>query len=481
MNVLVLMADQHRWDTAGCCGHPIVQTPHIDSLAANGVRCANAFTVSPLCIPSRVSWHTSAYPHTHGAFNHPSRRHRSGLTWEPYVNDASPSLVCQLRDAGYQTHASGYLGADECANTSPKSLGYETAGITDPEYRATTGEEISRRYHLATIYSEMWEPSYFNVEGLPFPFEESKMWDSMTAEDAIRFLESRDTSRPFFLYAGFRAPHPPWCAPPRFHNMYSPDNVGPLPQYKVRHERLPRRLMERFDYFDIQYYSEEMVRRSIAGYYGVVSYMDDCMGRILGALDRLGLRDDTLIVYSSDHGENLYRHGLCEKHSFFEDAVRIPLIFSLPAKLPHGETNSNLISNIDVMPTILSLAGLESPNGIEGRRIFDAPPREQVFAEYYHTLDPSRMVRDARWKYIHTDDDICQLYDLERDPDERHNLAFSPEYAERVRAMDDIVMRDWEIPEVPPHSTWNDLHERKQRQLLAGLDIINVRPPPLDA
>ncbi|HTL29449.1 MAG TPA: sulfatase-like hydrolase/transferase, partial [Tepidisphaeraceae bacterium] len=372
MNVLVLMSDQHRWDTAGCCGHSIVKTPHIDSLAQRGVRFANAFTVAPLCIPSRTSWHTSTYPHTNGVFNHPSYRHRSGIKWEPRLNNATPSLVCSLRNAGYQTHACGYLGADESSNTSAQSLGYQTNALLDAEYRATVGEEFYRRYHFATIHSEMWEPSYFNVEGEPFPLEASKMWDVMTADDAIRFMESRDSDRPFFLHVGFRAPHPPWCGPRAFHEMYSPDNVGPLPDYKLRHEHFPRRMMERFDYFDIRHYPEAMVRRSIAGYYGIVSYMDDCCGRILAAMDRLGLREDTLIIYSSDHGESLYRHGLCEKHSFFEDSIRIPLIFSMPAKLPSNQVNDALVENIDVMPTIFELAGIRLPEQIEGRSVLGA-------------------------------------------------------------------------------------------------------------
>lgn len=476
MNVLVLMSDQHRADTLGCAGHPIVRTPHIDSLAARGVRATNAFTVSPLCGPSRAAWHTATYPHTNGVFNHPNQRHRSGIAWSPSVSDATPSLVRSLRDAGYQAHASGYLGVDS-SNGTPDYLGFTSSGMSDDEYRAAVGDVVHRRYHLATIHSEMWEPSYFNVEGEPFAYEAGQMWDAMAADDAVRFLESRDPSRPFYLYVGFRSPHPPWCAPREFHERYSPDRVGEIPDFRVRHRNFPRRMMERFDYFDIRYYSEEMVRRSIAGYYGIVSFMDHCCGRVLAALDRHGLRDDTLVVYSSDHGENLYRHGLCEKHSFFDDALRIPLIFSLPSKLPPKTTHDALVANIDVLPTVLALAGVAPPGGIEGRGLFDAPPRPHVFAEFYHTLDPGRMMRDQRWKYIHTEDDIDQLFDLGRDPDERHNLAFSPEHAARVAAMEQTVMRDWEIPHVPPESTWNDLAERKQRQLLAGLNIINVRPP----
>lgn len=475
MNVLVLMSDQHRADTLGCAGHDHVQTPHIDSLAATGVRCVNAFTVCPLCIPSRTAWHTSSYPHTNGVINHPNARHRSGQRFQPELNASCRSLVQQFREASFQTHASGYIGVD-VGNSTPQSLGYETTGMLDDDYRAAVGPEVYRRYHLATIHSEMWEPSYFNVEGNPFPHDAGQMWDSMTADDAVKFLDARDKSRPFFLYVGFRAPHPPWCAPLAFYDRYSPNDIGPLPDYRVRHQRFPRRMMERFDYFDIRHYPESMVRNSIAGYYALVSFMDDCVGRVLAGLDRLGLREDTLVIYSSDHGENLYRHGLCEKHTFFEDSIRIPLIFSCPSKLPKAATRDALIENIDVLPTAMALAGLQPPE-VEGRDIFNAPPRENVFAEYYHTLDPSRMIRDSRWKYVHTEDDIAQLFDLEQDPDERFNLAFSPRYAERVAAMEKAVMAGWEIPNVPPHSAWNDLNERKQRQLLAGLDMINTRPP----
>jgi arylsulfatase A-like enzyme len=485
MNVLFLMTDQQRMDTAGCYGHPIVQTPCMDALARTGVRMNNAFCVSPLCGPSRASVLTGTYPHTHGLVTHPNKRHRSGKPYRPQMQPGIGSLLVPLRDAGYSVHLSGYLGlhmyrGNREAGTDPQFNGATSMRAND--YAALTNPETARQYNLAGIHSEMWEPSYFNVEGEPSKVPEQQMWDTLVADDVIAFLDEQDASKPFYAYAGFRAPHPPWCAPQRFHEMYDPDNIGPLPNYTVQHKNKPRRLMERFDYFDIRHYDEQMVRRSIAAYYAFVSYVDHCAGRIVAKLEERGLRDNTLIIFSSDHGENLYRHGLCEKHSFFEDALRVPLIFSLPGVLPQGEQRDGLVENMDTLPTVLSMVGLDVPDFVEGR---DLQPlmhegtavRDRVFAEYYHTLDPCRMVRDERYKYIHTEEDICELYDLELDPDERINLAWYPQYAQRVERMDALVMDGWEIPDVPIHAGWYDLNERKQKQRLKGMDIIDPRPP----
>ncbi|MCZ7648463.1 MAG: sulfatase-like hydrolase/transferase [Planctomycetota bacterium] len=482
-NVLVLMSDQHRAEIAGCYGHPLVRTPHLDALAGRGTLFENAFCAAPLCGPSRAAAITGTYPHTCGLVTHPNGRHRLKKQYTPEWNPAVRSLVGEFRARGYRTHACGYLGVmgalPDGARTDAEFLGFESAGAVD--YAALAGKEIARRYNLADIQGEMWEPGYFNVAGKPWPYEEDKLWDSLIAEDAANYIRNRDPAKPFYLYAGFRAVHPPWCAPSRFHELYDPARLDPLPDYKVRHTGKPRRIQERFDYFDIRHYPEDMVRRSIAAYYGFVSYLDDCIGRVLRALEEAGLRDETLIVYTADHGENLYRHGLCEKHSFFDGAVRIPLLLSGPG-IPAGARREGLASNIDLLPTLLAASGGEVPGFVEG---VDLRPlaaegrevRERVFAEYYHTTEPCRMVRDRRWKYIHTVDDVNELYDLQNDPLETLNLAWYPQYAERVAAMDRLVLADWEVPDLPPWAGWTDLNERKQRQRLAGLPIPDTRPP----
>jgi len=489
-NVLVLMSDQHRAGSTGCYGDAHVPTPWIDSLAESGTLFQNAFCASPLCGPSRASFVTATHPHTHGLVTHSNNRHRSGEQYRPQRTPGIFSLVHQLRENGYQTHASGYTGVhlfdgDRYLERDSDYLGYETFGASARDYQQQVGADVANAYNLGRIKGEMWEPSYFNVEGEPWPYDEHQMYDHHIAADAQRFLRERDPERPFFLYVGFRAPHPPWRAPAPFHEQVDPQNLGPLPDWTSPPPRgKPRRVIERHHYFDIPFYSEAMVRRSIAAYNAFVSYMDDCIGRILRQLDEAGLRDDTLIVYTSDHGDNLYRHGLCEKHTFYEDAIRIPLIFTLPGRIPAGYRTEALASNIDIMPTILTLLGVDVPEFAEGcdlRPVFEGEPvRRHVFAEYYHSLDPCRVVRGQRYKYIHTEEDVCELYDLHHDPSERYNLAWHPEYAELVREMDALAMEGWEIPEVPTHAAWNDLHERKQAQRLKGLDIVDPRPAPPD-
>jgi choline-sulfatase len=487
-NVVVIMSDQHRAGTTGCYGHDQVETPAIDGLADNGVCFENAFCTSPLCGPSRDSFLTGTYPHTNGSITHPNDRHRSGRTYRPQIREGIESLVGRLSDSGYRTHASGYVGShffrgDEELGRDPDFLGYDSWEMDYEEYEETVGEDVCRDYRLADIEGEMWEPGYFNVDGEPFPHDPDEMFDRQIAANACDFLEERGSDDPFFLYVGFRATHPPWRAPPTFHDMYDPADIDDLPEWTDPPiDGKPRRVVERHQYFDIPEYSEEMVRNSLAAYYGFVSYLDDCVGRVLDTLEAIGERENTLVVYTSDHGENLYRHGLCEKHTFYEDAIRIPLVFSAPDTLPTGTRTDSLASIMDVMPTVLSLTDTPVPEWVEGRDLRQAcygdSVRDHVAIEYYHTLDPSRMIRDHRYKYVHTVDDVNELYDLENDPDERINLAWYPAYADLVEEMNERVLEDWEIPDVPIWAQWADLNERKQRQRLAGLDITDARPEP---
>jgi arylsulfatase A-like enzyme len=483
LNVVVIMSDQHNPSVSGCYGHKIVRTPHIDSLAERGVMYRNAFCASPLCSPSRVAWLTGTHPHTNGVVTHNNSRHRSGKTYRATIKPGIRSLLCDLREAGYATHGSGFIHADQHVEDTGRpypELGFTSFRADAKSYGDLVGTEVQRRYNMANTISEMWEHTYRNVEGEPFPYGEEKIWDSVITDDSLAFLDGRSGGDPFFLYVGYRAPHPPWCAPKRFHDLYSPDAIGDLPNTRVTFTDKPRRVIERVNYYELWNLPEEMVRKSIAAYFGFVSYTDFCIGRILRKLEEKGLLDNTLVVYTSDHGEMLYKNGICEKHTFFEDAVRIPLIVSLPGTIPQSRTSEALISNIDLLPSVLALAGVAVPETVEGKNI--APTwmggkiQDHVFAEYYHSLDPCRMVRDDRFKYIHTEDDICELYDLANDPRESINLAWYPRYAERVRRMEKLVMADWEIPQLPVWAAWNDLNERKQRLRLGGAKIIDPRP-----
>ena len=485
-NILFIMSDQHSRAVTGCYGHDIVQTPHIDRLAATGIRYDNAYCASPLCGPSRVSWITGTHPHTHGAVTHNNKRHRSGKVYHKLIEPGIRSLVTDLRDAGYATYGTGFMHADHHVEAEDPfaALGFTSYDCDTHSYGEQVGTKIQDRYNRANIISEMWEHSYRNVEGEPFPYAESQMWDTMMTDACLDFIDRRDEQEPFFAYVGYRAPHPPWCAPERFHSMYGPENIGALPNYKVTFTDKPRRVIERINYYELWNVPEEMIRKSIAAYYGFVTYFDHCIGRLIDKLEEKGLRENTLIVYASDHGEMLYKNGICEKHTFFEDAVAIPLIFSMPGQLPADTVSDAMVSNIDLMPTLLQFLDVPVPDFVEGRDL--APTftgsevQDYIFAEYYHSLDPCRMVRDKRYKYIHTEEDICELYDLKNDPLESINLAWYPQYTERIARMEALAMDGWEIPEVPLWAPWNDLNERKQKMRLSGADIIDPRPPPPD-
>ncbi|NQU39840.1 MAG: sulfatase-like hydrolase/transferase [Lentisphaerae bacterium] len=206
------------------------------------------------------------------------------------------------------------------------------------------------------------------------------------------------------------------------------------------------------------------------------------MGRVLDTLEEKGLREDTLVIYCSDHGELLYQHGICEKHTMFEAAISIPLILSLPGRIAEGISSDALVENIDILPTAMNIVGIGVPewvNGVDLSPTFEGGDvKEHVFCEYHHTLDATRMLRTKRYKFIYTEDDINELYDMEHDPEEKYNLTFYPQYKEIAAQMEAKVLEDWDPPDVPEYGKWNDLNERKQKQILDGLLIQNVRPDP---
>lgn len=491
-NVLVLMSDQHKQTASGCYGSPWVHTPNIDSLAQTGVKFNRAYTTCPLCGPARAAMLTGAHPHVNGNVTHPNSRHRSGESYHAPLHNNVQSLALTFKEKGYQTYSAGYLGIHGYRDgkmLTEKDMGFDKVEITQNDHVQAVGKDVANAYHRNGIHGEMWEPAYHNVQDNTWPYDESQLWDSMIADKAIAFLQSsaEQPEQPFFAHVGFRAPHTPWVPPKRFRDLYKPNDIGPIPNYSAEHEDKPRRLLERFKYFDCHHYPEDLVRSSMCSYFGFVSFMDDCIGRILKELDRVGLREDTLIIYTTDHGEMLFEHGLCEKHCMLESTVRIPLIFSMPGS-GHENTSSNaLVENTDILPTALELCGIEIPRqqqDICGKSLIPSfsgsHVHERIYSEYYHSLDPTRMVFDGRYKFVYTLDDINELYDMENDPEEMHNLCFYPAYKDIATKMEQWALENWQRPDLPIYATWNDLNERKQLQLQNGLELMHHRPKAPD-
>ncbi len=259
--------------------------------------------------------------------------------------------------------------------------------------------------------------------------------------------------RPFFLYVGLEKPHNEMYAPKRFHDLYDPARMT-LPENRTfDRSRLPDTIYDNPSFPIADGLTDDQMSHAMAAYFANISYMDEQAGRILEALDELGLRDNTLVVYSTDHGEHLFNHQMVHKMCFFEEAVGVPLILRIPGVTEPGTTRDQFASLLDLLPTFCHACGIAPPEGLDGKSLLpaiadNAPTRDAIFSEYYSAGTPERMIRTNRWKYVHSHGDLHQLYDLENDPHENVNLIDDPVHASTAAELDARVCRDWAIPDM---------------------------------
>ena len=275
----------------------------------------------------------------------------------------------------------------------------------------------------------------------------------------IGFLQER-RDKPFFIWCGLEKPHPEWTAPPRFHAMHHPDDM-PLPAtYREQRTDLPPIMGRRFRPHGEAHGAfappgqqtdeeeERLVRGATAAYHATVSYLDWNIGRILACPDRQGLRDDTLMVYTSDHGDNLFEHGLVQKHCFFEGAVRVPLLFSQPS-LRQGAVRQRIANLVDILPTLLELADIATPDSLEGQSLVPTMAgadalQGTAISDFYEFGVPERMIRTPEWKYVYSHGDGDQLYDMVNDPAETRNLAAQESAAAVRNTLRDQLLKSWD-------------------------------------
>ena len=450
-NVVFLFSDQHRADAMGCSGHSQVQTPNLDRLAADGTRFSRAYCPAPICGPCRSALMTGRHVHRTGALTHRHMQNAMGL----------PTLPEAFRQAGYVT---GAFGKVHCAGESDdRDLGFDERGLRiytpmQSDYQHAVGLEAFWEY---CSYLPQYQPdgatprNVYNPQNAPINLPDELVLDAMVADRSLDFLE-RHQGRPFFLWAGLEKPHTEWYAPHRFHERYDPAQIELPDDIWQSHEDLPDTIKSnpRFPILTRERYTDEELRCCMAAYFANVTYMDEQAGRILDALDRLGLTGNTLVVYSSDHGENLFNHRMVHKHCFFETAVNVPLIARLPGSIAASEGRSQLVNLVDLFPTMADFCRLSAPDGLDGKSLRNvlenpaAPWRDATFSEFYEWGVPERMVRTDRWKYVHSRNDTHQLYDLQEDPAEQVNLALDPGHAELCRELNERVLAGWGLEEV---------------------------------
>ena len=451
-NILWVMCDQLRWDALGCTGG-YVHTPHLDALARRGTLLRNAYCASPVCSPARASWLTGLYPHATGQ-------------WVNYGPERGGDPGCRLR-ADAVTIGDVLAGAGyRCANAGVWHLG----GDEHPQHGFTHGWH-THRYHrddatdpLVRYFADQGVANLYRSgapgvirygrNSLPFgtiedPRQQRTTW---TVNRAIEVLD-RLAGDPFFLLCGIKDPHPEMLVAPELLERY-PESEIPLPA--SRHDELAGKpAYQHRAKFRIPPGSldDDRYRRMLAHYYALVTHVDAEVGRLLDHLRRLGVGDDTLVVFGSDHGEMLGEHGFVEKCLMYEASVRVPCIVSWPAGLPAGKELHCPVGGVDLMPTLLELAAAPRPGLLDGRSLAAAlrrgeePAPAPVLAEIASQdaiyggsraadqLAAHVMLRAGDYKYVRNRHDLDELYDLADDPGEQCNLAALPEHAARVAGL----------------------------------------------
>ncbi len=447
-NFLLIMTDQQRGDTLGIDGHPAVLTPNMDGIAGGGVRFRCAYSTCPVCIPARRSFLTGQFPGTHGLAGY-----EDGHEWDP-----SRSLLQGLREAGYHTYLAG---RDMHQYPVRKRYGFDHMVVMD-DYRRWLDRRVPVDTHqpeggfLGDYYSSGVMSSDWTARS--WHLDESLHQTNWTVNEAMRFLRTRDPSVPFFLTVSFLAPHPPLLPPAFYLERYLRTN---LPEPWIGDWATPPKhegLGYGPEHFKVHLQGEAL-KSTRAAYFGMINHIDDQIGRLLSPFTGVD-PSDTIVILTSDHGEMLGDHYMWRKNVPYEGSARIPLLIRAPETY---EFDARRVVDVpvcleDIMPTVLDLAGAPCPDDVDGSSLLplmrdkNAHWREHVHIEHtaggqdgdlahldHHTLT------DGKEKYIWlTRDGTEQLFDLVRDPGERHNLVDDPAAADRLGAWRDRLIAELE-------------------------------------
>lgn len=437
-NILVILADQHRADCLGCYGNGQVRTPHLDALAADGVRFDSAFCPYPVCTPSRYSLLSGLYVHEH-----------RGWTNRCTLPPGTATFPALLRSSGYRTAAVGKM------HFTPTYLdiGFDRMLLAEQDGSGRWDDDYHRELRslgLADVndledqrseYRERARPEYWTSFGaIPSNLPEKHHSAEWIGEQALRVLDEW-TPEGNLLMVGFIKPHHPFDPPAEWCGAYTPEAIAVLPGWTSA--CFPHDLALNKGYFPHESLSEPALRVVTAYYYATISHIDAQIGRMLDLLKRKGLYGDTLVVYTADHGEYLgYHHLLLKGGYMYDPLVRVPLLLKYPGSERAGSVSNALTSNVDLAPTILGQTSCSPDPKMHGYDLARADAgRDVVFAEA--GAAHQAMARSRRFKLIASDKPDGKLfYDLERDPLEQVNRYGDPAL-ERERTELETTLRDW--------------------------------------
>ena len=438
-NILLIMTDQHRWDYLGCCGAGFVDTPNIDRLAARGIRFSNAFTNAPVCAPSRIGLASGMHPARIGTLSNNS-----------YLPSQFPTYYQRLRDGGYRV---GCVGKLDLAKPDKYNGRYGDRpavyrwGFTHPEevegkMHAAQGEPTAPHgpytYYLKDKdrlmafredYRKRAEAGWIVGESHDSVLPTEDFQDCYIGRQAARWIETIADDFPWHLFVSFVGPHDPFDPPTEYAQQFRdaampsaiPKSLDGKPQWILNRQK------------DCSAEELAHIRRQ---YCALIKLIDDQVGRLIDALKSRDMLDNTIIIFTSDHGEMLGDHGLFQKQAPYEPSIHIPLIVAGPG-IRAGAVSDALVDMMDLNPTICALAGVEAAPELDARS-FDGilSGKETEHRQVIVTaLENFRCLRTATHKYVDNTDDMPELYDLENDPGEIRNVA--DEFPNLVSAMAD--------------------------------------------
>lgn len=411
-NLLLILSDQHQPRCAGFAGHPLVHTPNLDALAASGTAFRSAYCASPICVPARASIATGRYVFQHRCWDNAA----------PYAGDP-PSWGHRLIRAGYDVSTVGklhYRDADCDTGTGPQILPMHVHGRGD----------LRGLVHRATGTPVPPGTGSARVAKAGVGDTEYTRYDRAVADAAVRQIERADPARPFAITASFVSPHFPWLAPQDHADRYAGAEIAVTTGLDAawRHPAVH----EFRSAFGLDDLAPAVARNALRAYFGLCSFLDAQVGRVLDALAASGRAEDTLVIYTSDHGESAGAHGLWFKHLMNEESAGVPLVVRGPG-VPAGAVVHTPVSHVDLYPTILQAAGIPVlDTDLHGVSLLDVArgevPERVVLSEYHSngSLGASFLVRDGRYKYIEYARHRPQLFDLIDDPGETVDLAADP-------------------------------------------------------
>jgi choline-sulfatase len=434
LNVLWICADDHAAYVLGAYGNHRVHTPNLDRLASMGMRFDRAFCNSPLCTASRDSFITGRYPRTIGVTQ---------------VGTPLPAgertLAHELRAAGYDTAAIGKMHFN-----STQTYGFDTRvdlGLYDLEIEKRGKRPIPQNVECQGPWNPFVDPArvWLNAANRPYAAVDADMGATYFVDQAAHFL-AEQRRKPFFLMVSLYEPHSPFYFPVEDRGRFDPATF-PVPEVGPEDEgQIPAVFRE---------LKPDEKQGIAAAYYTSVEFLDREVGRLLAALESSGHAQNTLVIYTADHGYLLGQHGRFEKHCSYEEAIRAPLLIRCPGPKRVGGTTTALVELVDLFPTVLDLCGVKIPANVQGKSLTPlltgqaTRHRTEIFVEY--APNDEAAVRDERWKLVfergqrHRADGYdpelpllgrtIRLYDLQADPAEMHNVAGLPENASRVRHM----------------------------------------------